>query len=74
MKEWKTKIFKMGDLVEHTTLLGKLNRGMGIVVDVLPIEYEKINTIKCRWYDGKSSWIHKGQLRLVARGQNGESS
>ena len=67
-------IFKIGDLIEHTTLLGKLNRGYGVVVDILPIDYDKINTIKCAWYDGRQSWIHKGQLILVARGQSGKQS
>ena len=38
-------VFKIGDLVEHTTLLGKLNRGFGVVVDVLAVEYDKINNI-----------------------------
>jgi len=69
-----TTIFKVGDLIEHTTLLGKLNRGYGVVVDVLPIDYDKIDTIKCAWYDGKQSWIHKGQLKLIARGQSGKPS
>ena len=41
-------IFKVGDLVEHTTLLGKLNRGTGVVVDILPIEY-KVNCKGSRW-------------------------
>ena len=67
-------IFKVGDLIEHTTLLGKLNHGFGVVIDILPIDYDKINTIKCAWYDGRQSWIHKGQLILVARGQSGKQS
>jgi|TARA_R110002020_G_scaffold204814_1_gene409145 hypothetical protein len=66
--------FKIGDLVKHTTILPKLNRGYGVVVDVIAVEYDKINTIKCAWYDGKSSWIHKGQLKLITRGQDGELS
>tara|TARA_R110002124_G_scaffold131136_3_gene293236 strand:- start:79 stop:291 length:213 start_codon:yes stop_codon:yes gene_type:complete len=64
-------IFKIGDLVEHVTILTKLNRGFGVIVDVLPIDYDKIDTIKCAWYNGKESWIHKGQLKLIARGQSG---
>jgi hypothetical protein len=67
-------VFKIGDLVEHTTLLGKLNRGTGVVVDVLAVEYDKINTIKCAWYSGEQSWVHRGQLKLIARGQDGNPS
>jgi len=74
MSDWKTAKFNVGDLVKHTTLIGKLNRGFGVVVDVLSVDYEKINTVKCSWYDGNSSWVHKGQLKLIAKGQNGESS
>tara|TARA_R110000824_G_scaffold260245_1_gene448874 strand:+ start:796 stop:1020 length:225 start_codon:yes stop_codon:yes gene_type:complete len=74
MKEWWLTKFKLGDLVEHTTLMGKLNRGTGVIIDIMPIEYEKINTIKCAWYNGDQSWVHKGQLKLLARGQSGKSS
>ena len=74
MKEWWLTKFKLGDLVEHTTLMGKLNRGTGVIIDIMPIEYEKINTIKCAWYNGDQSWVHKGQLKLLARGQNGKLS
>ena len=66
--------FKVGDLVKHTTLLVKLNRGFGVVVDVLPIDYDKIDTIKCVWYDGHESWVHKGQIKLIMQGQNGKLS
>tara|TARA_Y100001938_G_C8066606_1_gene420554 strand:- start:981 stop:1193 length:213 start_codon:yes stop_codon:yes gene_type:complete len=67
-------VLKIGDLVKHTTILGKLNRGYGIIVDLLSVEYDKINTVKCAWYSGESSWVHKGQLELIARGQNGEKN
>ena len=67
-------ILKIGDLVKHTTLKGKLNRGYGIIVDQLQVEYDKINTIKCAWYSGETTWVHKGQLELIARGQSGEKN
>ena len=66
--------FKIGDLVKHTPLLKKDNLGYGIIVDVLSVEYEKIDTIKCAWYNGDSSWTNKKQLKLIARGQDGEKS
>jgi len=70
----KNQIYNIGDLVKHNSLTEKLNRGYGVVVDVLLVDYDKINTIKCMWYDGKVSWVHKGQLKIVAKGQKGERS
>jgi hypothetical protein len=66
--------FKVGDLVKHTTILGKLNRGYGIVIEILPLNNTTIDTIRCFWSNGKKSWIHKGQIKLIARGQSGKSS
>lgn len=60
--------------MKHNSLTEKLNRGYGVVVDILLVDYDKINTIKCMWYDGKVSWVHKGQLKIVAKGQKGERS
>jgi hypothetical protein len=71
MKRFK---FQIGDLVKHITLLSKLNRGFGVVVKITSDAPDKIDTIKCVWYDGRSSWIHKGQLKLITRGQNGKLS
>ena len=68
------KEFKPGDLVKHSTLLGKLYRGYGIVIDVHPKDWTFTGTILCAWCDGKRSWVHKGQLQLIAKGQNGELS
>ena len=61
-------MFKVGDLIRHSTYLGKLNRGYGIVLIIMPTQ------IKCAWTNGDESWIHPGQLSLVARGQSGKSS
>ena len=66
--------FKIGDLVKHTSLLKKHTLGYGIVVDILSLEFDKIDTIKCIWYDGNVSWTNKKQLKLIARGQDGEKS
>ncbi|MHA2404545.1 MAG: hypothetical protein ACXADH_16215 [Candidatus Kariarchaeaceae archaeon] len=66
--------FKIGDLVKHTPLLKKDNRGHGVVVDILAVDYEKIDTIQCLWYDGDTSWTSKKQIKLIARGQDGERS
>ena len=66
--------FNIGDLVEYMTLFAIPNRKYGVVVDSLSIEYEKINTVKCAWYDGTLSWVHKSQLELISKGQNGKLS
>jgi len=31
-------VFRVGDLVKHTTIFGKINRGYGVIVDFLNIE------------------------------------
>jgi len=67
-------VFRVGDLVKHTTIFGKINRGYGVILDFLNIEYDKVNTVKCAWYNGDISWVHKGQLELIARGQDGEKN
>jgi hypothetical protein len=62
-------MFNIGDLIRHSTYLGKLNRGYGIVMEIMPTK------IKCLWIsDGTSSWMHSKYLRLIGRGQNGKSS
>ena len=61
-------VFKVGDLIRHSALSGKLNRGYGIVLIIMPMK------IKCAWTNGDESWIHPGQLSLVARGQDGKLS
>ena len=66
--------FEVGDLVKHTTILGKLNRGYGIVIEILPLDITKTDAIRCFWNNGKKSWIHKGQIKLIAKGQSGKSS
>ena len=68
------KEFQIGDLVKHTTFIGKLNRGYGIVLDTIPTDWTKVGAILCAWVDGKQTWIHKGQLQLIAKGQNGKVS
>lgn len=67
-------IFKIGDLVRDITLQASQGRGYGVILDILPIEYKKINTIKCVWYNGENTWVKKSQLKLISRGQSGEKS
>ena len=67
-------IFKIGDLVRDTTLQASTYRGYGVILDILPIEYEKINTIRCVWYNGENTWVKKSQLKLISRGQSGAKS
>tara|TARA_Y100001963_G_scaffold4155_2_gene5454 strand:- start:4426 stop:4638 length:213 start_codon:yes stop_codon:yes gene_type:complete len=67
-------LFKIGDLVRDTSLKPDKNRGYGVVLDILPVQYEKINSIKCAWYSGENTWVKTSQLKLISRGQNGEPS
>lgn len=67
-------IFKMGDLVKHRSILADRNKGFGVIVDILPTEYTKIDSIKVLWYDGTNSWMNRAQLEVHARGQDGEYS
>jgi hypothetical protein len=61
--------FNVGDLIRHSTMGHVINRGYGIVMEIMPTK------IKCLWINnGTSSWIHSKYLRLIGRGQNGKSS
>jgi len=61
--------FNVGDLIRHWTMGHVINRGYGIVLEIMPTK------IKCLWInDGASTWMHSKYLRLIAKGQNGKLS
>ena len=66
--------FKKGDLIKHSSYLDGFEHLYGIVVETMPINYNKIKNIKCLWPDNSETWVNKNQIVLVARGQNGTKS
>tara|TARA_Y100000034_G_scaffold53384_1_gene65547 strand:+ start:717 stop:929 length:213 start_codon:yes stop_codon:yes gene_type:complete len=66
--------FKKGDLIKYSSYLDNFDRLYGIVLEILPINYKKINNVKCLWPDNSKTWVNKSQIVLVARGQDGEKS
>ena len=66
--------FKKGDLIKHSSYLDGFERLYGIVVEILPINYNKIKIVKCLWPNNSETWVNKNQIVLVARGQNGTKS
>ena len=62
-------VFSIGDLVRHSTIGHVINRGYGIILEIMPTK------TKCLWIaDGTISWMQPKYLKLIARGQDGESS
>ena len=61
--------FSVGDLIRHSTIGHVINRGYGIILEIMPTK------TKCLWIaDGTSSWMHSKYLKLIARGQDGNLS
>jgi len=62
-------IFSVGDLIRHWTMGHVINRGYGIILEIMPTK------TKCLWIaDGTSTWMHSKYLRLIAKGQDGKLS
>jgi hypothetical protein len=63
------KTFNVGDLIRHWTMGRSNNRGYGIILEIMPTK------TRCLWIaDGTISWMQLKYLKLIARGQDGESS
>jgi len=60
--------FSKGDLIRHKTMGHVINRGYGIILEIMPTK------TKVAWSDGTTSWMHSKYLSLIARGQNGKLS
>jgi hypothetical protein len=61
--------FNIGDLIRHWTMGHDINRGYGIILEIMPTK------IKCLWIaGGTSTWMHSKYLRLIAKGQDGKLS